>query len=54
LPSGQPGRPSRAMTQTQASKVLKAASGQRSGSSRWSGRATADTARPAQRQRPSS
>jgi integrase len=31
LPSGQPGRPSRAMTQAQASKVLKAASGQRSG-----------------------
>jgi hypothetical protein len=31
LPSGQPGRPSRAMTQAQASKVLKAASGQRAG-----------------------
>jgi integrase len=31
LPSGQPGRPSRAMTQAQASKVLKAASGQKSG-----------------------
>jgi integrase len=31
LPSGQPGRPSRAMTQAQASKVLKAAGGQRSG-----------------------
>ena len=28
LPSGQPGRPSRAMTQAQASRVLKAASGQ--------------------------
>ena len=31
LPGGQPGRPSRAMTPAQASKVLKAASGQRSG-----------------------
>jgi integrase len=31
LPSGQSGRPSRAMTQAQASKVLKAASGQKSG-----------------------
>jgi integrase len=31
LPNGQPGRPSRAMTQAQASKVLRAASGQRSG-----------------------
>jgi site-specific recombinase XerD len=31
LPSGQPGRPSRAMTQAQASKVLKAAGGQASG-----------------------
>ena len=31
LPSGQPGRPSRAMTQAQASRVLRAASGQRSG-----------------------
>jgi integrase len=31
LPSGQPGRPSRAMTQTQASKVLKAASGRAAG-----------------------
>jgi RNase P subunit RPR2 len=31
LPSGQPGRPSRAMTQAQAGKVLKAASGQKSG-----------------------
>ena len=31
LPSGQPGRPSRAMTQTQASKVLKAAGGQATG-----------------------
>jgi integrase len=31
LPSGQPGRPSRAMTQAQASKVLKAAGGQKSG-----------------------
>ena len=31
LPGGQPGRPSRAMTQAQAGKVLKAASGQKSG-----------------------
>ena len=31
LPSGQPGRPSRAMTQAQASKVLKAAGGQATG-----------------------
>ena len=31
LPGGQPGRPSRAMTLAQASKVLKAASGQRAG-----------------------
>jgi integrase len=31
LPSGQPGRPSRAMTQAQASKVLKAAGGRKSG-----------------------
>jgi transposase InsO family protein len=31
LPSGQPGRPSRTMTQAQASKVLKAAGGQASG-----------------------
>jgi integrase len=31
LPSGQPGRPSRAMTQAQASKVLKAAGGMTSG-----------------------
>jgi integrase len=31
LPSGQPGRPSRAMTQAQASKVLKAASGRTAG-----------------------
>jgi integrase len=31
LPGGQPGRPSRAMTQAQASKVLKAASGQKAG-----------------------
>lgn len=31
LPSGQPGRPSRAMTQAQASKMLKAASGKTSG-----------------------
>jgi hypothetical protein len=31
LPSGRPGRPSRAMTLAQASKVLKAASGQKSG-----------------------
>ena len=31
LPSGQPGRPSRAMTQAQVSRVLRAASGQRSG-----------------------
>lgn len=31
LPTGQPGRPSRAMAQAQASKVLKAAGGQASG-----------------------
>jgi hypothetical protein len=31
LPSGQPGRPSRAMTRAQASNVLKAASGRRAG-----------------------
>jgi integrase len=31
LPSGQPGRPSRAMTERQAAKVLKAASGQATG-----------------------
>ena len=35
LPSGQPGRPSRAMTEAQATKVLKAASGRTSGLSRW-------------------
>ena len=36
LPQGRPGRPSRAMSEEQASKVLKAATGRRPATSRWS------------------
>ena len=54
LPGGQPGRPSRAMTLAQASKVLKAASGQRAGFVKVVRRPRAGTARPTRRRRPAS
>jgi hypothetical protein len=54
LPSGQPGRPSRAMTQAQASRVLKAASGKTSGFIKVVKASKAGTARPTRRQRPAS
>ena len=35
LPSGKPGRPSRAMTEEQAAEVLKAARGRNTGTAKW-------------------